>query len=153
MGKSRKAYRKKTKNRKRRRNLKGGAPETDGQSITNSRVEDEKSTDGNEELIAQRMAENVVKKKKLKEVNKEVNKSDKVLDRIKNERQSITQNVNVKDSKFEEDAVQLRYYEDEFDKKLAELNAIKELLEQARKEYNNSKRNYQYSQIDKFKYP
>jgi len=153
MGKSRKAYRKKTKNRKRRRNLKGGAPETDGKSITNIGVEDEKSTDGNEELIAQRMAENVVKKKELKEVNKEVNKSNKVLDRIKNERQSITQNVNVKDSKFEEDAVQLRYYEDEFDKKLAELNAIKELLEQARKEYNNSKRNFQYSQIDKFKYP
>ena len=153
MARSRK---KKTKNRRRRRNLKGGAPEdtpaeenSTGENSTGEKTTGEK----NEELIAQKIAENEIKKEELTKVDKEVKESDKMRERIKNERYSITQNVNTKDVKFEDSAVQLKYYEDEFDKKLAELNAIKELLEQARDEYNESKRNYQYSQIDKLKYP
>jgi hypothetical protein len=147
MARSRK---KKTKNR-RRKNLKGGAPENT--SAEEKPTEEKPTEETNEELIAQKIAENEIKKEEVTKVNKNVKESDKVRERIKKERYSITQNVNTKDVKFEDAAVQLRYYEDEFDKKLAELNAIKELLERARDEYNESKRNYQYSQIDKLKYP
>ena len=160
-------YKKKRQTKKRR--MKGGADEdpkeeqTQEEQTQEEQTQEEQTKQQNEkagkdsksdmEEIAKKIAENEIIKEEMNKINKSVSESDKVRSRITNERSTINQNVDVKDVKFEDAAVQLRFYEDEFDKKLEELNEIKRLLEQARKEYNDSKREYQYSQIDKLKYP